>query len=897
MSSRMRPSVLLLIVFGCIAALAAPEGGKAENQYVKPEQVGSSGMVEIHEVFRAARDAVRNAKSQGITEILLRGGDYYLTEPVVFTPEDSGTAARPVVFKNYEGEKPIIHGGRRIAGWVQEGERWVADIPKVREGTWDFSALWVNGERRQPARTPNATNPAGDYPTDADFFYAEGPVFEKDAEGKDVKSATKFHYREGDLQHWPTLEDAVVVVFHSWATSLLRVKSLDTENRIVEFTGPARWPFGRWRPDQWYFVEHLFEALDQPGEWFLNRKEGKLYYIPMPGEDMNTAEVIAPVAKQLIRLEGNPAEGQFVENIRFEGLTFQYTDYPIAPQGHSDSQAAFAVPAAIEAVGARNVTISNCSIGHVGTYGVWFRAGSQDCKLVDSELFDLGAGGVRFGEGQDAPSPNEVAQRNTVDNCFLHDGGRIFRSAIGVWIGRSSYNTVSHNDICDFRYSGVSVGWSWGYAPTSAHHNVIEYNRIHDVGKGQLSDMGGIYTLGRSPGTVLRNNYIHDVLSNPKISGGWGLYTDEGSTGILMENNIIHNTVTGTFHQHYGKENRLENNILAFSQREQLIRSREEDHLSFLMDHNIIVFSNGRLLGSRWGNGNYRLDNNVYWDLSGSEFDFAGRSFEEWKAEGNDVNSVIADPLFEDIVGRDFQLKPGSPAFQFGFKPIAVDAIGLYGAPEWVDKPKQVPRQPFAPPAPPEPLRIAEDFEKVELDARAPLASTHGEAGDARIRVTDESAAGGTRSLKFTDAPGLDHAYNPHLVYAPHFRSGTAVSGCALRIEPGTVFYHEWRDNRNPYRAGPGLWINAGGELSAGGKVLATVPFNQWFRLRIECPLGQHANGAYSLTLTLAGQVPQRFDALPCGDPAFRRLDWFGFVSNATESTALYLDDLTLALE
>lgn len=850
----------------------------------------------------SARDHLRQKKAAGAltgpVQVQIRGGDYYVTEPVIFGPEDSGTAEAPISYEAYGGEQPVVHGGRRITGWRQEGTLWVADIPEARNGAWDFSALWVNGTRCTPARTPNPAHPAGDYPAESDFFYTQGPVMEKDpATGKENKSNTRFYYRPEDLRPWDTLEDAVVVVFHSWETSLLRVKHLDEANHILEFTGPACWPFGYWRPDQWYFVENLFEALDQPGEWFLNRRAGKIFYMPLPGEDMNTAEAVAPVAKQLLLLEGKPAEGKFAEHLQFKGLRFYFTEYGIEPQGHSDGQAAASIPAAVQATGARQCVFERCGIGHVGTYGVWFRAGCQDNRIAQCEIFDLGAGAVRLGESGDAPSENEIAQRNTVDNCFLHDGGRIFRGAVGVWVGRSSYNTISHNDICDFRYTGVSVGWSWGYAPSSAHDNIIAFNHIHDVGKGQLSDMGGIYTLGVSPGTILRNNYIHDIMSNPKVSGGWGLYTDEGSSEILIENNVVYNTLTGTFHQHYGKENRLQNNILAYSHGAQLIRSREEEHISFFFERNIVVFNNGLLLGSTWKNGNWRFDNNCYWDGSGTEYDFAGRTFDEWKGEGFDAHSVLADPGFENITARDFRLKADSPALGLGFKPIDVHESGLYGGADWVNAPKRISREPVPLPEIPAPVKIAEDFEAVPVDEHAPDAQAIGEEGAATIRVSAETAASGKQSLKFIDAAGLAHPFNPHLVYAPHLRGGLTSEQFAVRIGPGAVFFHEWRDDRNPYRIGPSVWISGDGTLTAGGKALTTITPGEWYHLDIACPLGQAATGTWNLSVAARGQAAQRFDGLACGHPQFRRLDWLGFVSNATETSVFYLDDLHLGTE
>ncbi len=197
-----------------------------------------------------ARDLVRALRGHGgLTEpinVFLRGGAYPITEPVAFTPEDSGTAEAPVSYRAYPGETPILSGGLAVTGWQQEGDLWVADVPEAAS-LKDFHELWVGEERRTPARTPNATNPAGDEPEDSDFFHTAGPVMVKDAGGKDVKSSTAFKFNEGELQHWESLDDAVVVVFHSWATSLMRIKNVDWKNQILEFTGPARWTFCRWQ--------------------------------------------------------------------------------------------------------------------------------------------------------------------------------------------------------------------------------------------------------------------------------------------------------------------------------------------------------------------------------------------------------------------------------------------------------------------------------------------------------------------------------------------------------------------------------------------------------------------------------------------------------------------------
>jgi parallel beta-helix repeat protein len=158
--------------------------------------------------------------------------------------------------------------------------------------------------------------------------------------------------------------------------------------------------------------------------------------------------------------------------------------------------------------------------------------------------------------------------------------------------------------------------------------------------------------------------------------GGWGIYTDEGSTAILIENNIIYRTKTGGFHQHYGKENVLRNNIFAFSRTDQIQRTRAEPHLSFTFERNIVYWTEGPLLGKNWKDDQFRMDLNCYWNASGQPVTFAGSSLGEWRKRGHDVHSIVADPLFVDAERGDFRLKPQSPAFKLGFQPIDTSGVG-----------------------------------------------------------------------------------------------------------------------------------------------------------------------------------------------------------------------------
>jgi hypothetical protein len=553
----------------------------------------------------------------------------------------------------------------------------VTDLRALIGDVQPLSALWVDGEFRRPARTPNEG-----------YFYTAGkaePSVNDAGEAVD-RSKLAFQYTPGDIVPWPDIEQAIIVSWHSWDVSHNRIASLDEASNTVEFKGPVTWAFEHWGPKQRYAVTNVRAALDAPGEWYVDETSGLLYYFPMPGESPATTEVVVPVLEQLLLIEGDPDSGAFVEHVELRGLTFAHTNYPIAPEGHPDNQAAYPVHAAVQARGARHVTIAECEITQTCNYGVWFDAGCRNNRIVKNSIHHLGAGGVRLGVGGSPATPAHASDHNLVDNNWIHDGGLVFPEGVGVWIGRASYNRIANNAISDFYYTGVSVGWSWGYDPSSANHNVIEYNHIHGIGKGVLSDMGGIYCLGIAPGTVLNNNYIHDVESYNY--GGWGIYPDEGSSDLLITNNVVHDTKTGGFHQHYGRENRVFNNIFAFAREGQVIRSREEEHVSFYFMRNIVVFDQGPLLGSTWSNENFVMDANCYWNAAG-DVDFKGATLAEWQARGHDMHSVVADPKFADPASRDFRLQADSPALTLGFKPIDLTRVGLYGDPAWVARPQE----------------------------------------------------------------------------------------------------------------------------------------------------------------------------------------------------------------
>jgi Right handed beta helix region len=850
--------------------------------------------------LQGARDRIRVLRSEGKSPagpitVMIAEGIYPLTNPLLFEPRDGGTAAAPVAYQAEPGASPVFDGGRAITGLIRRPDGFFSvKVADVAAGRWTFEQLFVNGRRAIRSRTPNQF-----------YHYMLKRIAHTvdPSPGQTVAMENRaFLARPDDLEPLRglspgQLHEVSVVVLHSWESSRHRIASVDLKTGMVILTGPAPWPFLAWGPNQRYYFENVPGAIDQPGEWFLD-ETGTLLYRPLPGEDSATLQVVAPVADSFLEIKPEP--GGMVEHLTFKGLTFRHSRYVLPPEGHGDGQAAASIPAVIMIDGARHVTLEGCRIEHTGIYGVWFRHGCTDCRIDHCALYDLGAGGVRIGETAIFARPAEETGRITMNNNILRGGGRIFPGCVGVFIGQSSDNVVTHNDIADLFYTGISVGWTWGYGESRCRRNTIEYNNIHHIGRGVLSDMGGVYTLGISPGTSVSHNVIHDVDSyNRYGAGGWGLYNDEGSTGIRLENNLVYKTSTGGYHQHYGRENLVRNNILAFSRNGQVVRSRAEPHISFTLDHNIVYWKGGALLAGTWADTNFRLDHNIYFETKGQPVTFAGQSLGDWqKRTGQDRHSQIADPLFVDAEHLDFRLKPESPALALGFQPFDTSRAGVYGDPAWVNQ-ARVPLPPtvFAPDPPP--VVIRDDFEEHSLSAGGAYlpegAVASHEGRPELIALSNDAAASGKQSLKFTDHSDLKYDFDPHIFFQPGYERGTVVCRFALRLEPAAVFFHEWRDQASPYRIGPSIWIE-NGKLRASGQELMEIPTSKWVRFEIRAGVGKQSSGTWSLAVSRPGHAVVHKRGLPCG-VGWRSLNWLGFVSHANHPTVFYLDDLEVRNE
>ncbi len=566
--------------------------------------------------------AIELSRGQRPATILLRGGTYELSDTLLFGPEDSGSSAKqPLTIAAYRNEKPVLSAGRKIVGWRRTPSGiWEAEVPEVRAGTWYFRQLFVNGKRAQRARTPNEG-----------FFRIQGPS----PQDKPVK----LRFAPGEIKkEWAADGHVEVIALLAWADFRYEIRQVDEVNHVATLSGDPR-PSNR-EGNARYYIENTPDALDAPGEWYLERKAGILRYWPQPGEDPSKAEIIASRLDALVKFQGDLAAQRPVQHITLRGLTFAHTDWIMPENGYADTQAAVATRGDIWCEGASHISIENCTFKHLGGYAVEFGRACSSNRIVGNEMYDLGAGGIRLGEPVNRTEPFEQNHSHLVANNHIHHGGEVFPPAVGVFVMQSARNRIASNHIHHLYYTAISVGWTWGYRASNCHSNILEFNHLHDIGQSMLSDMGAVYTLGIQPGTVIRNNTIHDVSSFNY--GGWGLYTDEGSTGILLESNVVYRCKSAGFHQHYGRDNILRHNIFAYNKEHQLMRTRNEDHNSFTFTNNTVIFDSGKLLGSNWQNDRYVLDDNHYVDTRlDSNPDgilFGTNTLSQWQARGHDLH-------------------------------------------------------------------------------------------------------------------------------------------------------------------------------------------------------------------------------------------------------------------
>lgn len=536
--------------------------------------------------FARARDAVRQTIAAGLKKdilIQIRGGTYRQLETLAFGSEDSGTSQFSITYAAGPGEKVKLSGGRRISGWKKGvGEVWQADVPEARSGQWSFRQLFVNGRRATRARTPgrDASRP---------WWLIRNAT---PTESEDQPFAVTL---DGPIVRWSNPGEVELVCIYNNEGGRKRLASINVDDQKLQVAPPHRWnpkAFGfDWQlsvptTGKACYLENALEMLDQPGEWYLDRRTGILYYWPQPDEDLSRAEVIAPVVqKTLLAVIGTRERPVF--NLAFEGIQVAHVDWPLPAWGYNglfscnvatgtkDKPGHRFIEAAVEFEHARHCHFTRGGVAHVGGMALCLRDGTAFNRIEGNEIGDVGGGGIGAGGCNVAggylfaappPSPGDY-KGYSIANNHVHHVGTDYHGGTGICLYLAQDSTLAHNLVHDTAYCGIMVAGSQDPNVPFARNNVIEFNHIYNCMKTTVDGAGLYATFANyGEGTRIRGNLIHDTQWNAfgrgVVASGildtipcHGLYLDGSNTGCRYENNVVYRNAGGPllFNSHESK--------------------------------------------------------------------------------------------------------------------------------------------------------------------------------------------------------------------------------------------------------------------------------------------------------------------------------------------------------
>lgn len=515
-------------------------------------------------IEKALQQAREDRRLNGAEDVCIRlqAGTYRLNQTITVRPEDSGI--RIVADGN-----AVVSGGVKITGWKKQGRMYVADVPEFNGRPLEFRQLWVNGRKADRARDV----------ADFEKMYRIRNIDKKNEILYVPAAAVKKILGE---------RHAEMVIHEMWCVANLRIKGIKVQgdSAAVTFHQPEShihfmhpWPSPMVTKDghnSAFYLTNTKSLLDTPGEWYLDAKEQKVYYIPRKGEDMAKADVEAPAVETLMKIEGTPDAP--VKGITIEGVTFSYATWMrpsisghaplqagmfmteaykvrpkiIRPNGDHklDNQGWVGRPAAAVSVRcAEDINFKGCTIEHCASTGIDFFEYTKGGSISRSTIRDVGGNGILAGsfgpEAHEAHLPYNPTDSRiictglTIKNNLITDVTNEDWGCVGIGAGYVRGIRILHNEISEVSYSGISMGWGWNQQPCAMADNRVKGNLIHHYAK-HMYDTAGIYTLGAQPHSFVEENVVRDIYSPGYAhdpNHWFYLYTDEGSSCIMVRNN------------------------------------------------------------------------------------------------------------------------------------------------------------------------------------------------------------------------------------------------------------------------------------------------------------------------------------------------------------------------
>ena len=550
----MKQVILLIALLGCLNAHAA-------DIHITPDS-------SLTDAVRKAREMRRLGLADKVT-IHLSAGTYYLYEPLRLRPEDSGLTI--------EGTNATISGGMEIKSWKKQGKLLVADVPDFNGRPIDFRQLWVNGQKATRARDVSdfeQMHRIRTYDKKNQILWIPKTAMGKIVNGKSVNAK----YLE-------------MVLHEMWCTANLRIKSFSVhgDSVAVTFHDPeAKLQFEHPWPSPMtpntdhpspFYLTNAKELLDEPGEWYHDIREHKLYYMPETaspiGRQPSAIHAVVPVLETLIEFIGTAERP--VRDVTIKGVTFSHTTWMRpSEKGHVPLQAGMYLTeayklrpqidrpnnhkldnqgwlgradAAVEVRYAENVNFIGCHFEHLGGSGLDYVIGCRGGTVTHSTFTDIAMNGYVCGsfspEGLETHLPysptdfREVCTKQEVSNCEFFNVSNEDWGCVAIAAGYVSNINIEHNTIHDVSYTGISLGWGWNRDLVCMKDNRVHANLIYNYAQ-HMYDCAGIYTLGNQPGTVISENVVRDIAKPSYVhdpNHWFYLYTDEGSSNITIRDN------------------------------------------------------------------------------------------------------------------------------------------------------------------------------------------------------------------------------------------------------------------------------------------------------------------------------------------------------------------------
>ena len=444
----------------------------------------------------------------------------------------------------------VISGGAPVLNWeVLKNGLWKAKVPV--EGS--SRELFVNGKRATRARFPNK-----------DWLRIEKSLPDR---------RTGFSFNQGDLPKGLGPSEGLELVFlHDWSISRIPVAEIDHDKRVLKVKFPigceaAHYAIDHFEKHPRYALEGSLALLDQPGEWAI--QDGNIYYKPIDGETIERTEAIVPRLTKLLEIAPGK-DGKQPLSVGVFRVNFSHCRWDIPSEGYASGQATVHewrdgsgksgrtfIPVAVEVKDSHGTIFEDVKFTHLGGSGLWFRGNSKACDVSNAEFFDISGNAINIGE----QGADKVPKGIHVKDSSIHHAGVQYFGSVGIWVGMATNCNIQELEIRNLPYTGISVGWRWSDSPSPCKDHFITQNHIHHVMQ-VLSDGGGIYTLGRQPGTYIADNFIHDVPLNMGRAQSNGIFLDQGSTEITIERNIIDKIAKSPIRFHQAGKNTIQENLL-----------------------------------------------------------------------------------------------------------------------------------------------------------------------------------------------------------------------------------------------------------------------------------------------------------------------------------------------